>query len=131
VDKVIPEAPWIITPEFIAKHDIDYVAHDEDPYAGGGVDDIYKPVKDMGAQACLLCCRDCAKNNVGKFVPTRRTPGVSTSELLERIVSKYRLRDFDAKLEKLGHPELKAAGSDYDDAESDEEGQNGCVCQSH
>ena len=50
----------------------------------------------------------------GKFIPTRRTPGVSTSELLERIVSGYRNRDFDEKLTKMGHAELRAEGSDYD-----------------
>jgi hypothetical protein len=50
----------------------------------------------------------------GKFIPTRRTPGVSTSELLERIVSGYRRRDFDEKLAKMGHAELRAEGSDYD-----------------
>ena len=53
---------------------------------------------------------------IGKFIPTRRTPGVSTSDLLERIVSGYRKRDFDAKLEKIGHAELQAAGSDFDDS---------------
>lgn len=53
---------------------------------------------------------------VGKFLPTRRTPGVSTSELLERIVSGYRKREFDSKLEKIGHAELKAEGSDFDDS---------------
>lgn len=47
-------------------------------------------------------------------MPTRRTPGVSTSELLERIVSGYRNRDFDEKLTKMGHSELRAEGSDYD-----------------
>jgi len=51
----------------------------------------------------------------GRFIPTRRTPGVSTSELLERIVSGYRKRDFDDKLVKMGHSELKAEGSDYDE----------------
>jgi choline-phosphate cytidylyltransferase len=48
---------------------------------------------------------------------------VSTSELLERIVKKYRQRDFDSKLEKLGHAELKAAGSDYDDGSDSGEKQ--------
>jgi hypothetical protein len=52
----------------------------------------------------------------GKFLPTRRTPGVSTSELLERIVAGYRKREFDAKLEKIGARELKAEGSDFDDS---------------
>jgi choline-phosphate cytidylyltransferase len=55
-------------------------------------------------------------SGVGKFIPTRRTPGVSTSELLERIVSGYRHCEFDDKLVKMGHPELKASGSDYDDS---------------
>src|ERR1700691_5414279 len=54
----------------------------------------------------------------GKFIPTRRTPGISTSSLLERIVSGYRKRDFDKKLEKMGHAELKAEGSDYDERSS-------------
>ena len=49
-------------------------------------------------------------------MPTRRTPGVSTSELLERIVTGYRHCDFDGKLAHMGHPELMASGSDYDDS---------------
>ncbi|KAH9922341.1 uncharacterized protein BXZ73DRAFT_79735 [Epithele typhae] len=101
VDEIIPDAPWVLDAAFIEKiqHQIDYVAHDEDPYASGVHDDVYAFVK-----------------NAGKFLPTRRTPGVSTSELLERIVSGYRLRVFDKKLIKMGHPELKAEGSDYDDS---------------
>ena len=31
VDEVIPDAPWVLTPEFIEKHQIDYVAHDALP----------------------------------------------------------------------------------------------------
>ena len=53
--------------------------------------------------------------HTGKFLPTRRTPGISTSELLERIVSGYRKREYDAKLEKIGARGLMASGSDYDD----------------
>ncbi len=52
----------------------------------------------------------------GKFLPTRRTPGVSTSDLLERIVSGYRKKEFDQKLVKMGHSELKAEGSDFEDS---------------
>jgi len=99
VDEVIAEAPWIIDTDFLNKYEIDYVAHDEDPYAAVGHDDVYQTVKEQG-----------------KFLPTRRTPGVSTSELLERIVSGYRKREFDTKLEKMGHSELKAEGSDFDDS---------------
>ncbi|KAH9948444.1 hypothetical protein B0H21DRAFT_733324 [Amylocystis lapponica] len=132
VDEVVPDAPWVIDESFIQKscirdehhscrffvsmvfplsrfmnyvlihqpfsqYKIDYVAHDEDPYAGAGTDDVYGYVKRQG-----------------KFLPTRRTPGVSTSDLLERIVQRYRARGFDAKLARMGHAELMAAGSDYD-----------------
>ena len=41
---------------------------------------------------------------------------MSTSELLERIVSRYRARVFDKKLRKMGLAELAAEGSDYDDS---------------
>ncbi|TDL26866.1 hypothetical protein BD410DRAFT_741128 [Rickenella mellea] len=99
VDEVVPDAPWIIDGDFVEKWQIDYVAHDEDPYAASGHDDVYSFAKSQG-----------------KFLPTRRTPGVSTSELLERIVSGYRNKEFDPKLEKMGHPELKAEGSDFDDS---------------
>ncbi|VDC03171.1 unnamed protein product [Peniophora sp. CBMAI 1063] len=101
VDQVVPDAPWVITQEFVDKYQIDYVAHDDDPYVSAGHDDVYQFVKDQG-----------------KFFPTRRTPGVSTSELLERIVRGYRLRDFDKKLAKMGRAELMAEGSDFDDQSS-------------
>ncbi|KAH9893961.1 hypothetical protein C8Q73DRAFT_693952 [Cubamyces lactineus] len=99
VDEVVPEAPWVIDAAFVEKYQIDYVAHDEDPYASSGHDDVYAFVKSQG-----------------KFLPTRRTPGVSTSDLLERIVSGYRHRLFDKKLARMGHAELMAEGSDYDDS---------------
>ncbi|KAF5376087.1 hypothetical protein D9615_007733 [Tricholomella constricta] len=99
VDEIVADAPWVIDEDFIKKFEIDYVAHDEDPYASGGHDDVYDYVKSQG-----------------KFIPTRRTPGISTSDLLERIVSGYRNRDFDDKLTKMGHAELRAEGSDYDDS---------------
>ncbi|KAF8154111.1 hypothetical protein B0H34DRAFT_720425 [Crassisporium funariophilum] len=97
VDEIVAEAPWIIDEAFVKKYEIDYVAHDEEAYASAGHEDVYSYVKSQG-----------------KFLPTRRTPGVSTSELLERIVSGYRNRDFDEKLTKMGHSELRAEGSDYD-----------------
>ena len=31
VDEVIPDAPWVLTIEFLDKHKIDYVAHDALP----------------------------------------------------------------------------------------------------
>ncbi|KAI0313268.1 hypothetical protein OF83DRAFT_1142216 [Amylostereum chailletii] len=102
VDEVVSEAPWVIDAPFMQKYAIDYVAHDEDPYGSAGHDDVYAFVKAQG-----------------KFIPTRRTPGVSTSSLLERIVKGYRKRDFDRKLAGMGHAELMAQGSDYEDKGSD------------
>lgn len=99
VDEVVSEAPWVIDEAFLQKYEIDYVAHDEEAYASAGHDDVYQHVKSQG-----------------NFIPTRRTPGISTSDLLERIVSGYRKRDFDEKLTKMGHAELRAEGSDYDDS---------------
>jgi len=52
-DEVVPEAPWMITPEFLEKHKIDYVAHDEDPYVAVGLDDVYGPVKREGLRFLL------------------------------------------------------------------------------
>ncbi|BFZ56129.1 choline-phosphate cytidylyltransferase [Savitreella phatthalungensis] len=72
VDEVVENAPWCITADFVAEHKIDYVAHDDLPYAGAGSDDIYQPLKDMG-----------------KFWPTDRTEGVSTSDIITRILRNY------------------------------------------
>lgn len=113
---MIETAPWVIDQTFLDKWQIDYVAHDDDPYSSAGIDDVYEYCKSQGPCPRLdLSTFDKLTDHViGKFIPTRRTPGVSTSDLLERIVSGYRKLAWDAKLEKIGHPELKAAGSDYD-----------------
>ncbi|KAL7412127.1 hypothetical protein BDY24DRAFT_342056 [Mrakia frigida] len=84
VDEVAPDAPWELTQEFLDKYQVDYVAHDEEPYATKGKEDVYEFVKRQG-----------------KFLPTRRTPGISTSDLLERIVSEYRDGMFDGKFSKV------------------------------
>ena len=78
---------------------IDYVAHDVDPYGSAGHDDVYA--------FCKL---------QGRLLPTRRTPGISTSDLLARLVSGYRLRVFDKKLAKMGMHQLMAEGSDWDES---------------
>ncbi|KAG6467024.1 choline-phosphate cytidylyltransferase 2-like isoform X2 [Zingiber officinale] len=74
VDEVIPDAPWVITQEFLDKHKIDFVAHDSLPYAdaSGAGNDVYEFVK-----------------VVGKFKETKRTEGISTSDLIMRIVKDY------------------------------------------
>ena len=69
------------------------VRSDEEPYISAGSEDLYAYCKSQG-----------------KFLPTRRTSGISTSELLSRIVEGYRGGDYDNKLEKIGHPELMSRG---------------------
>ncbi|XP_054792875.1 choline-phosphate cytidylyltransferase 2-like [Prosopis cineraria] len=83
VDEVIPDAPWVMTQEFIDKHKIDYVAHDALPYAdvSGAGNDVYEYVK-----------------SIGKFKETKRTEGISTSDIIMRIVKDYNnyvLRNLD------------------------------------
>ena len=72
VDEVIPDCPWIVTPEFLAEHKIDYVAHDDLPYGAAEGDDIYRPIKEQG-----------------KFLVTQRTEGVSTTGIITKIVRDY------------------------------------------
>lgn len=35
VDEVVRDAPWTLSPEFLEKHRIDFVAHDDIPYTSG------------------------------------------------------------------------------------------------
>lgn len=80
VDEVIPDAPWCVTTDFLIKHKIDYVAHDDLPYASLDSDDIYKPIKEKGM-----------------FLTTQRTEGISTSDIITKIIrdyDKYLMRNF-------------------------------------
>lgn len=72
MDQVICPCPWIITLDFIEKHNIHYVAHDDIPYGSVGVEDIYKDIK-----------------AAGKFLATQRTEGISTSDIILRIIKDY------------------------------------------
>ncbi|KAK1386549.1 Choline-phosphate cytidylyltransferase [Heracleum sosnowskyi] len=74
VDEVVPDAPWVLSEEFLDKHRIDYVAHDSLPYAdaSGAANDVYDFVK-----------------SIGKFKETQRTDGISTSDIIMRIVKDY------------------------------------------
>lgn len=53
VDEIVSDAPWVIDQTFLDKHQIDFVAHDEDPYKGSdGSDDVYGFCKAIG-EYCL------------------------------------------------------------------------------
>ena len=89
VDEVLEDAPWVVDQNLIDTLEIDYIAHDDLPYSGIDMEDIYAFVKKQG-----------------RFLPTRRTDGVSTSELLGRIVEVYREGSLDGKLTKIGLEDL-------------------------
>ncbi|KAJ8956922.1 hypothetical protein NQ318_014341 [Aromia moschata] len=78
VDEVLRDAPWEYSDEFIRDNKIDFVAHDDIPYESASSDDTYGELKKRGM-----------------FVRTQRTDGVSTSDIVARIV-----RDYDALREK-------------------------------
>lgn len=72
VDEVVKDAPWELDDAFLNKHKIDFVAHDDIPYSTDDSTDVYARLK--------------AK---GMFVATERTEGVSTSDIVARIVRDY------------------------------------------
>ena len=79
VDEVVVDAPWTLDMEFLELHKIDFVAHDDAPYTiGSATEDVYDFVKKRGM-----------------FVATQRTEGVSTSDIVSRIV-----RDYDTYLRR-------------------------------
>lgn len=71
VDEVLKDAPWEITEDFLHENKIDFVAQDSMPYICDG-NDIYKMVKEKGM-----------------FVPTQRTDGISTSDIVKRIIKNH------------------------------------------
>jgi len=73
VDEVVVDAPWTLDMDFLELHKIDFVAHDDAPYTiGSATEDVYDFVKKRGM-----------------FVATQRTEGVSTSDIVSRIVRDY------------------------------------------
>lgn len=78
VDDVICPCPWTVSVEFLKKNNLHYVAHDDLPYGfgggGGASADIYYEVKRQGY-----------------FRATQRTEGISTSDIIQRIIKDYDL----------------------------------------
>uniref|UniRef100_A0A2S2QC24 choline-phosphate cytidylyltransferase n=1 Tax=Sipha flava TaxID=143950 RepID=A0A2S2QC24_9HEMI len=72
VDEVLKDAPWEIDDQFLIDNKIDFVAHDDIPYINESGEDVYKGLKEKGM-----------------FVGTQRTEGVSTSDVISRIVRDY------------------------------------------
>ena len=72
VDEIICPCPWVLTLDFVNEKNIDFVAHDDAPYVSAGSQDIYAEIK-----------------AAGKFAATKRTEGISTSDIILRIIQDY------------------------------------------
>lgn len=97
VDEVLRDAPWEYCDEFFRKYKIDFVAHDDLPYPSENTDDVYGELK-----------------RKGMFVATQRTDGISTSDLVARVVRGYDIfarrnlaRGYSAKELNLSYLEEK------------------------
>jgi choline-phosphate cytidylyltransferase len=83
VDEIIPKSPWVLTPEFVKEHRIDYVVHGEDISLDANGNDVYAWLK-----------------KEGKFITIRRTSGISTSDIVARLIrdrEKYIYRNLGRK----------------------------------
>lgn len=94
VDEVIAPCPWIITPEFVEKHRIDYVAHDAEPYSA--IQKCKDKKKDDRKRRKNSSPTEAESGDIygwlkssNKFRATVRTQGVSTTDIIVRILQNY------------------------------------------
>ena len=107
VDEVVRDAPWVIDEAFIEKHKIDFIAHDDLPcvptcsylrWVGARVH-AWPPTRGNSLPDLLglvpLSYPDTSGaaddaygfvKSIGKFKATQRTDGISTSDLILRLV---------------------------------------------
>jgi choline-phosphate cytidylyltransferase len=71
-DEVYENAPWVPTVEHLDKLGCHYLAHDPEPYPMGDDPDVYGGIK-----------------RAGRFLATTRTEGISTTDLMMRIIRNY------------------------------------------
>jgi choline-phosphate cytidylyltransferase len=68
----IVDAPWVTTIEFMDSINAHYVARDSEPYPYMDIADLYAPIKEAG-----------------RFLPTTRTEGISTTDIIMRVIRDY------------------------------------------
>jgi len=78
VDQVVENAPWVPSVKFLDEIGAHYIAHDPEPYPMGDCPDVYGEIK-----------------TAGRFLATKRTEGISTSDIMMRII-----RNFDDYVER-------------------------------
>ncbi|KAF8715754.1 hypothetical protein HU200_026700 [Digitaria exilis] len=103
VDEVIPNAPYEITEEFMntlfKKYNIDYIIHGDDPCLLPDGTDAYELAK-----------------KVGRYKQIKRTEGVSSTDIVGRILLTFKHKDaddIDEKVEVKPNDELKSQLSHF------------------
>ena len=94
VDEVIENAPWILNKQFLKKNNIHFVAHDAVPYVNPTLSqEAQQNNNDDNVKFNLYALdpNDCyyLPKTLKMFLPTERTDGISTSDLINRIVKDY------------------------------------------
>ena len=71
VDEVVV-GPWICSLEFLDSINCKYIAHDPEPYPYNNIPDVYGPFK-----------------KANRFLATKRTEGISTTDIINRVLVDY------------------------------------------
>lgn len=77
--KAISNAPYVTDPEFMKKYGCEYVAHGDDITTDANGEDCYQDVKDRGL-----------------FVVVKRTPNISTTDLVGRMLLMSKAHHYQA-----------------------------------
>jgi ethanolamine-phosphate cytidylyltransferase len=80
VDEVVLDTPYLPTVQLLDDHNIDYCCHGDDPCLTETGEDVYKDIK--------------AK---GRFKMFKRTEGISTTDILGRLIMANKSSSFDTK----------------------------------
>lgn len=81
--KAITNAPYVTSPDFMEEHGCKYVVHGDDITTDANGNDCYQEVKDLG-----------------KFVVVKRTPNISTTDLVGRMLLMSKSHHFRPITEK-------------------------------
>ncbi|KAI8463116.1 MAG: CTP-phosphoethanolamine cytidylyltransferase [Monoraphidium minutum] len=113
VDEIISDVPYDVSPEFtselFSKHRIDYIIHGDDPCLLPDGTDAYAAAK-----------------RLGRFKMIKRTEGVSTTDIVGRMLTCMRPASFREHEEK-GHPLTKmfTEPTAPEDSSDDDEARSG------